>query len=253
MSSLDSSVSIVIKTYDDSAAGGRRKQPATLKELLTESLRVLEEQTLQPHEVLIVDSSAGDGIAEVIRNHSSVTESAIRRIPLPQAEFSYPRALNLGVQNAEGEVVVSLSGDATPANELWLEKLVGPLDDSRVAGAFSRQIARPDVALSWAERFRVWWRYRSRSTVLRYQDHLFSNASSAFRRDLALEIPFDEGLAELEDYEWARQVQGRGYAIAYVGESEVFHSHASSSLQTVLRMAHYTYLRMRADTRLKSP
>ena len=38
--------------------------------------------------------------------------------------FSYPRALNLGVQNATGDVIVSPSGDATPANKRRLERLV---------------------------------------------------------------------------------------------------------------------------------
>jgi GT2 family glycosyltransferase len=78
-------------------------------------------------------------------------------------------------------------------------------------------------------------------------DHLFSNACSAFRRALALRIPFDETLAEVEDYAWAREIQRQGYAIAYAGDAAVFHSHAASSFTTVRRMFYYTYLRMRVD------
>lgn len=242
------SVSVVIKTYDDSAAP-RRRASASLREILAETLWAIERQTLRPCEVLVVDSSTGDGIAEVVRRHTQAGEVVVRRIPLAQEMFSYPKALNLGVRNAVGDVVVSLSGDATPANERWLERLVAPLANPEVAGTYSRQMARPGEKLAWAERFRLWWRYRSRSKTLRRRDHLFSNASSAFRRELALRIPFDETLAELEDYEWARQMQRAGYAIAYVGDSEVFHSHASSSLETLWRMFYYVYLRMRADTR----
>ena len=94
--------------------------------------------------------------------------------------------------------------------------------------------------------------YRSRSVTLRHADHLFSNACSAFRRDLAVQIPFDETLDQVEDYAWAREVQSRGYAIAYVGDSEVFHSHGSSSLKTVWRMLYYVYLRMKTDAGLRS-
>lgn len=252
LSSFRPSVSVVIKTYDDSATSDRRRPLATLKEYLAMTLHALEEQTLHPHEILVIDSSVGDGIVEVIQNHSPVSEVTIRRIPLAQEMFSYPRALNLGVQNAKGDIVVSLSGDATPANASWLENLIAPLANPEVAGAFSRQIARPRVPLSWVERFRLWWRYRSQSTTLRRTDHLFSNACSAFRRDLALRIPFDETPVQLEDYEWARKVQRQGYAIAYVGDSEVFHSHASSSLKTLWRMLYYIYLRMRADAGLHS-
>jgi GT2 family glycosyltransferase len=87
--------------------------------------------------------------------------------------------------------------------------------------------------------------------MFRSKDHLFSNACSAFRRELALQIPFNETLVEVEDYEWASEVQRQGYVIAYVGDSEVFHSHISSSLKTVWRMVYYTYLRMRVDAALQ--
>ena len=86
---------------------------------------------------------------------------------------------------------------------------------------------------------------------MRYTDHLFSNASSAFRKELALQIPFNEALPELEDYAWAKRVQGQGYAIAYVGESEVYHSHSTSSAKTLWRMVYYVFLRMKIDAQLE--
>jgi cellulose synthase/poly-beta-1,6-N-acetylglucosamine synthase-like glycosyltransferase len=249
LSSFHPRVSVVIKTYDDApTATSSPRRSGGLRDLLATTLQAIERQTLHPHEVHVVDSSVGDGIAEVISNHVTVAEFPIRRVALVQERFSHPRALNVGIQNARGDVIVSLSGDATPANELWLEKLVAPLADPEVAGAYSRQIARPGASLSWAERFRLWWRYRPRSMALRSRDHLFSNACSAFRRELALRIPFNETLVEVEDYEWAREVQRQGYTIAYVGDSEVFHSHTASSVRTVWRMIRYTYLRMRVDT-----
>jgi len=251
LSPFHPSISIVIKTYDDGAASRRRPFP-TLKELLAPTLQAVDRQTLSPHELVVVDSSVGDGIAQVIHDHEPASVVTIRRIPLAQETFSYPRALNLGVQHAEGDVVVSLSGDAIPANEAWLERLGAPPANPEVAGAYSRQVAHPGMAMSWGERFRLWWRYRDRTTTLRTTDHLFSNASSAFRWELALRIPFDETLVEVEDYDWARKVQRQGYAIAYVGDSEVFHSHPSSTLQTLWRMFYYLYLRMRADARPRS-
>lgn len=245
-------ISIIIKTYDNSLIPGRPADFPTLKTLLVDSLRAIEMQTLLPHEVLVVDSSAGDGIAAMLRDYVQTTGVPIRRIPLAPADFSYPHALNLGIQHAEGDITVSLSGDATPANDRWLETLVAPLANPQVAGSFSRHVARPDVKVVWAERFRLWWRYRSTATALRTTDHVFSNACSAFSRDLALQIPFDESLTELEDYAWARDVQSRGYAIAYVGESEVYHSHTVSSARTIWRMVYYVFLRMRADAQKRT-
>lgn len=247
MTNQNDSISIIIKTYDNSQIAGRPADFPTLKALLVDSLHALEAQTVLPREIIVVDSSAGNGIEETLRDYVQTTTIPIRRVPLAPADFSYPHSLNWGIQHAEGEIVVSLSGDATPANDRWLETLVAPLADPKVAGSFSRHVARPDVKIAWAERFRLWWRYRSRATALRTTDHVFSNASSAFRRDLALQIPFDESLVELEDYAWARDVQSRGYVIAYVGASEVYHSHMVSSAKTIWRMIYYVFLRMRAD------
>ena len=249
MTTLNDTISIIIKTYDNSYVAGRPDDFPTLKTLLVESLRALETQTVVPDEILVVDSSAGDGIAATLHDYLPTTDVPIRRIPLAPVDFSYPHALNLGVQHAEGDIAVSLSGDATPANNRWLETLIAPLANPKVAGSFSRHVARPGVKVVWAERFRLWWRYRSTVTMLRTTDHVFSNASSAFRRDLALEIPFDESLTELEDYTWAREVQRRGYAIAYVGASEVYHSHTVSSAKTIWRMVYYVFLRMLTDAR----
>lgn len=240
-------VSVVIKTYDNSHRAVRGVP--TLKALLVTTLRMLELQTFLPYEVLVVDSSAGDGIAEILQQYGPVQTFRLRRVPLAPEAFSYSHAMNVGVQHAEGEIVVSLSGDATPANERWLEALIAPLEDPCVAGAFSRHVARPGVPLAWAERVRLWWRYRSKATSVRQNDHVFSNASSAFRRDLALEIPFDEALTEIEDYAWAGTVQKRGYWTAYAGASEVYHSHTAASVKTLWRMAYYVYLRAKIDAR----
>lgn len=252
MPNKTNTISIIIKTYDNSQVAGRPTGVPTLKVLLVDSLCAIEAQTVLPREIVVVDSSAGDGIAETLRDYVQATDVPIRRVPLAPADFSYPRSLNWGIRHAEGELAVSLSGDATPANARWLETLVAPLANPHVAGAFSRHVARPDVPVAWAERFRLWWRYRSRATSLRTTDHVFSNASSAFRRALALEIPFDENLTELEDYAWASEMQSRDYAIAYVGESEVYHSHTASSAKTLWRMLYYIFLRMKSDARKSS-
>lgn len=240
-------VSVVIKTYDDSETSKRGhdfKQPeAVLKLYLKETLEALGRQTLRPNEVLIVDSSKGEGIAQMLKGQQSIG-IPIRRIVLPSDKFSHPGALNLGIREATGEIVSSLSGDATPANEKWLECLVRPFVDPKVAGTYSQQIQRPSVRLSILERFRLWWRYRMPYNFER-RTPIFSNASSAFRRSLAIQEPFDDGLIELEDYDWAIKVRDKGYAIIYARNSEVFHSHTGSSLRTLQRIIYYAYLRLK--------
>lgn len=251
-SSVNPSISVVIKTYDNSFGNTDNKTSLNLADLLELSLTSLDQQTVRPLEILVVDSSMTDGIAKAIQRHYSLSSVGIRRLPLAHKTFTHPKALNCAIQQAAGEIVVSLSGDATPANSTWLEELIAPFNDRKVAGTFSRHIARLNMPLSCIERFRLWGRYRSNSTEYRSSNHVFSNASSAFRRELALAIPFNESLFELEDYEWAKEIQRQGYVIAYVGSSEVSHSHQSSSFKTIWRMVYYLCLRIRIDIGLVS-
>lgn len=241
------SVSVVIRTFDDSVSIEHRKPFVGLREYLVLTLSALAKQTIRPIEIFVVDSSVDNKIEKLLLNYSVQSNIEIIRIPLNQSDFSHSKAINLGVRKAQGVVIVSLSGDATPANSKWLERLLMPFADQKVAGTFSRQIARPDMALCRMEKFRLWWRYRGYTRTVRSMDHIFSNACSAFYRSLALQLPFDETLKELEDYAWAKKVQRKGYTIAYVGDSEVYHSHTLSDLYTLWRMLYYIYLRVKID------
>ena len=114
LSSFHPSVSVVIKTYDDTATSDPRPFGA-LRDFLAMTLQAVEQQTLRPHEILVVDSGVGDGIAEVIWNHAPANEVPIRRVVLAQEQFSYPRALNVGIQNASGDIG-GLSATASDKN-----------------------------------------------------------------------------------------------------------------------------------------
>jgi hypothetical protein len=67
---LPPSVSVVIKTYDDREKHRRapeERQPGPLLAgYLLETLGALRRQTLAPREVLVVDSSRGDGIIRAL-------------------------------------------------------------------------------------------------------------------------------------------------------------------------------------------
>lgn len=244
-------ISIIIKTYDDRVARTADSRLPPLRDVLIDTLDALCSQSITPVEVIIVDSSNGTGIEEAIAEFQatcpiSETYELIHH-PLPPEEFTYTHALNVGIAIAKGDLLVSLSGDATPANEIWLEELTKPFADAKVAGAYSRHIARPAMRLSFAERLRLWWRYRSKKTVIRQHDHVFSNASSCIRSNLMDIFPFDENLKELEDYAWAKEVQNAGYSIVYTGRSEVHHSHDNKTLKTLQRMLYYFWLRLKTD------
>jgi glycosyltransferase involved in cell wall biosynthesis len=156
-----------------------------------ETLECLHGQTLADQaEVVVVDSGSVDATAAIAR------DAGARVIEIPAESFSYGGALNSGCEDAEAPLLVALSAHAPPADERWLERLLQPFEDERVACAcgygvgpdgtpLSGRVVQ-DLALARAHPF---WGY--------------SNSAGAFRTDLWRARPFREDMPGTEDKEWA--------------------------------------------------
>ncbi|CAN5608907.1 hypothetical protein BH23GEM9_BH23GEM9_23310 [soil metagenome] len=188
-------------------------------------------------EVLVIDSGSTDGTAEFLRQ-----ESGLRLLEIPHHEFNHGATRDLGILESRGEIVVLAAQDAEPADEQWMQHLVNCFDSPEVAGAYSRQIVRPDAnpfirsrlngSTATTEAGRV-QRIASRSELhaLHPLDRkarvAFDNVSSSVRRRVALEIPF--GSCRFgEDMDWAHRVLLAGHSIIYEPRSRVIHSHDRS-------------------------
>jgi glycosyltransferase involved in cell wall biosynthesis len=147
----------------------RAKDEATK---IGETLARLGAQTLADRaEVVVVDSGSRDGTADIAR------AAGARVIEIPAASFSYGGALNTGCEGADTPVLVALSAHAPPPDERWLERLVQPFEDERVACACGYSVAPDgsplegrlvqDLALARAHPY---WGY--------------SNSAGAFRTEL---------------------------------------------------------------------
>ena len=198
--------------------------------------RMKAQQLDRPFEILAIDSGSTDGTIDVLR------AQAVRLIQIPNAEFNHGLTRNLGVREAHGEIVVLATQDARPADEQWMQPLVNCFDNPKVAGAYSRQMPRPDANPFIRDRLSHW---AATATTQRVQsiadaDELaslaplerlariaFDNVSSSVRRAVALEIPFRQRQFG-EDLDWAHRVLLAGHDIVYEPRSCVIHSHNHS-------------------------
>jgi rhamnosyltransferase len=176
-------------------------------------------------EVIIVDSGSPESNLE-----------RMRRFPLalhciPPHEFGHGRTRNLLARLSRGQVLLYLSQDAEPASPSWMETLVAPLEDPIVAGAYARQLPRPDA--DPFARFFCAEMYGPSPTRLRrvdglrgrLQDIFFSNVSSAIRADVRDKVPFRNHVSMSEDQYWASDVLNAGYELVYEPAAHVKHSH----------------------------
>jgi glycosyltransferase involved in cell wall biosynthesis len=191
---------IVIRAKDEAAKIG-----LTLARLASQTIA-------SEAEVVVVDSGSRDGTVRIAR------DAGARVIEIPPDSFTYGRALNIGCKDARAPLLVALSAHAPPPDERWLERLLEPFADARVAcacgfelGPDGRRLEGPlvqDLALARANPL---WGY--------------SNSAGAFRADLWRRRPFREDMPATEDKEWAWHWLHAGRVIVVDPSFATEHSH----------------------------
>jgi glycosyltransferase involved in cell wall biosynthesis len=189
---------------------------------------IVDPSALEPRQVIVVDSGSTDGTQAIVESFGAHV------IQITPEEFTYGYALNLGVANADADLVATLSAHSLPANADWLRNLVKPFAQSRVAGVYGRQLPRANATVLELLGMRLTG-VLSDSPRLLDRRPLFSNANGAFRRSLWLEHPFDERVGGAEDIAWVRTMQERGYLIAYEPTAQVYHSHGEPLVRHMRR------------------
>src|SRR5262245_53044493 len=66
-------------------------------------------------EIIVVDNESEDETLELCRRYNA------RVIPIQRKEFTYGRALNIGISNARGELVLLCSAHSVPVGSCFLE------------------------------------------------------------------------------------------------------------------------------------
>jgi rhamnosyltransferase len=199
-------IGVVIRTLDEA-------------ELIGRCLETLHGQR-GGHEldIVVVDSGSTDATVEIAE------AGGARVVHMAPEDFDYSKALNLGIEEARGDLLVILSAHAIPLDDTWLERMVAPFEDPEVAGVASRQIAWPGA--SWSEVQRLRAAFGEERIDYRAGDEeglLFSNAASVIRRSVWREHRFT--LPAVEDLDWARRVMAAGLTVVYEPAATVYHSH----------------------------
>jgi len=195
--------SLVIRAYNEEKHIGRL-------------LEGLQRQTLKDVEVILVDSGSTDATVSIAESFGAQV------VHIRPEEFTFGRSLNLGVQAATREWIVIASAHVYPVYPDWLESLLRPFKDEKIALTYGKQRG-PDFA-KYSERqiFHQWYPDESQP---KQATAFCNNANAAIRKSLWAKNNYDETLTGLEDLAWAKWAKEQGYEIAYVAEAEVIHVH----------------------------
>jgi rhamnosyltransferase len=186
---------------------------------------IFSQNTSHPFEVITIDSGSTDATMDILGKFP------VRIVQIKPEEFRHGTTRNFGARLARGRYLVYITQDAIPFNENWLELLIKSVNrDEEVAGAYSRNIPRPECDPFEARYIaRAWGEKREVKSIKNYKNYkklvFFSDTSSCIRKDIWEKFPFNEKLVQTEDQDWSKKVLEAGYKIVYEPASIVCHSH----------------------------
>lgn len=167
-------------------------------------------------EIILVDNNSTDKTVEKAKSifPDLTVISLIHYLP--------GDALNQGIREATGDIIVCLSSHCIPVNQEWLEELSTPLVRNDVGAVYGRQV--PTHNSSVLDKRDLWLTFglESRDQTI---DPFFHNANSAFLKTTWSKNPFDSEVKNLEDRIWATRLQEQGLKIHYTPTAIVYHEH----------------------------
>ncbi len=167
-------------------------------------------------EVVLVDNESTDKTLEIADKYNC------KIVTILDKEFNYSKALNIGIEAADGDLIAILSGHCIPVDEQWLNRLAMHLKFDDVVGVYGRQVPLPDSEP--ADKRDLWITFGQDRKIQR-KDYFFHNANSMIRRKTWERIPFNENIHGVEDQDWAKKALNENNKIIYEPTATVYHHH----------------------------
>lgn len=204
---VDNICSIVVRAYNEEKHIGRL-------------FSGLNQQNTSNFEVILVDSGSTDATIEIANNGG--WDFPVQILNIQPEQFSFGRSLNLGIQHALCDIIVIASAHVYPVYPDWLERLISPFSNAKVALTYGKQRGGETTRFPEHQIFERWYPEQSK---IQESNPFCNNANAAIRKEFWEDHMYDESLSGLEDLEWAHWVIDQGYQVAYVAEAEIVHVH----------------------------
>lgn len=201
---MNAKVSIIVRTKNE-------------ERWIAQCLSAIEKQSYKNKEIILVDNDSSDKTVQIASNFD------VKHVNYSSEDgFKPGRAINLGIEASDGELIVIISGHCIPTNDKWLETLIANIGDDEIAGVYGRQeplsftsdLDKRDLSITFGL-----------DKKIQVKDPFFHNANSAISRSIWEKFPFDNECTNIEDRIWGSEMISAGKKIVYEPEASVFHHH----------------------------
>ena len=198
-------------------------------------LAALGNLTLRPEwktELLLVDNGPGE---EPTASLKSATLDNMQVRYLREAQRGKSHALNMGLAEARGDVILFLDDDTIPAED-WAERLISVLMNEDYEAVTGQTTIAPSLERPWLTSAHRWWLASSHDAQPHRGSRELIGANMAFRRSILERVrAFDPelgpgalGLGEDTLFGW--QLIEAGFKIGYAAEARMTHQPDDSRL-----------------------
>ena len=239
MKNNDKNYSVIILTYAP-------------KDDLLVSLGKLISQSIVPKKIIIYNTDKSLLYSNIknrdgFENFLSSNAGLIEIVNIEKNEFDHGKTRNDAMELVNTDYVLFLTDDAIACDEKLSECLIDSFEkysdnDSKVAAAYARQVAKDDAKIS--ERYVREFNYPDYDIVktkksedeLGIKNYFFSNVCAMYDRNIFYTLGrFEEDIILNEDTFFAYNAINSGYKIVYASNAIVYHSHNYSHKQQFSR------------------
>lgn len=199
-------------------------------------LQKLQEQTFLIHRVLILNTE--ERLWQEARKEYPIDE-CLAKLPCPyelyhisKEEFDHGGTRLFGAGRSEADVLIFMTQDAVPADEVLVEALVRGLEDEKTAVSYARQLPKEDCSI--VEQYTRQFNYPEVSRRKGKEDiptmgiktFFCSDVCAAYKRSIFEKLGgFETPVIFNEDMFFAAKAIQAGYFVYYAAEARVIHSH----------------------------
>ena len=208
-------------------------------EKLEKLLRMLYRQTIIPDRVIILHTQDATGKQQTL---PEIEDSNITVVPIEKKSFDHGGTRKLGAALSDADILLFMTQDAVPANDVLIEKLLKPYQDNMVAATYARQLS--DETSDPLEQFTRSFNYPKQSRVKSMKDleelgiktFFCSDVCATYRNSVYQKLGgFVEKTIFNEDMIMAAGMIRANYKVAYASEAKVMHSHTYTYRQQFTR------------------